>query len=128
VKQYGRYKIARPPMPVKGKPTLRENLADNGGVSLAFEAFRSVSPEPVEAMSGIGTLTHAQLFFVAFAQNFCEKTTDAYLRYIQSRSWNRYPPNRFRVIGSLANSPDFAVAFGCPVGSPMNPRRECRVW
>lgn len=39
-----------------------------------------------------------------------------------------HSPGKFRVIGTLSNSEDFAREYHCPLGSPMNPVRKCSVW
>lgn len=39
-----------------------------------------------------------------------------------------HSPPRYRVIGTLANSPDFSRHFNCPAGTPMNTGRRCEVW
>lgn len=128
VRQYGRYRISPPPVRLDGGAMLTENIADNGGIGLAFGAFQGSSTEPSTSPSGIGNLTQGQLFFVAYAQNWCEKTTPERSAYLASRSWYNYAPNRFRVTGPLSNSAEFAATFGCPVGSAMNPPRKCEVW
>lgn len=39
-----------------------------------------------------------------------------------------HSPGPVRVLGPLSNSEDFARAYNCPKGSPMNPTRKCNVW
>jgi predicted metalloendopeptidase len=41
-----------------------------------------------------------------------------------------HPIGKYRVIGSLANMPEFAQVFSCPAGSPMvrPPEKRCEVW
>ena len=71
-------------------------------------------------------MSHDQLFFLNYAQIWCGsmRPEDA-LTKIRS---SVHSPGPIRVLGPLSNSPEFAAAYKCPVGSRMNPRRKCSVW
>ena len=53
---------------VDGQLTLGENIADNGGVHTAFQAYKNVMHQTGEEATSIKGYTLDQLFFVAFAQ------------------------------------------------------------
>ena len=79
VKQYSNYKVNG--MKVRGKQTLGENIADNGGVQAALRAYqlgntksKSLSSEE-PLLPGLAHFSHEKLFFVAFAQIWCQLTT-----------------------------------------------------
>ena len=56
-------------MQVNGEQTLGENIADNGGVHAAFQAYKDVMDQTGEdRQKTIDGYTLDQLFFVAFAQ------------------------------------------------------------
>jgi predicted metalloendopeptidase len=124
--QYSRFSGA-PGTRVKGKLTLEENLADNGGLHLAYLAFKDAVPDAA-ARRTFASMTDEQLFFVAYAQLHCEAISARSASYVYSRSWYNYAPPRFRTNGPLMNSPDFARAFSCPSPSAMNPRKKCSLW
>ncbi|KAG2765459.1 hypothetical protein PC129_g15221 [Phytophthora cactorum] len=67
-----------------------------------------------------------QLFFTAFAQNWCEKRTPGYAELL--RTIDPHSPGKWRVNGPLMNYDKFAEAFSCPVGTPMNPDKKCVIW
>jgi len=41
---------------------------------------------------------------------------------------NVHSPGEFRVLGAVSSFDEFGKAFNCPIGSPMRPTQECRVW
>ncbi|CAH3162047.1 unnamed protein product [Porites lobata] len=125
VHQYGNYKVFG--KKIKGKKTLGENIADNGGLKLAYEAYQSwVKANGRENPLPDLSMSVDQLFFIGFAMTHCavyKKTAALYQREIDSHSYDKY-----RVIGSLSNFNKFAKAFNCPIGSGMNPVKKCSVW
>lgn len=123
-RQYSGYE-ALPGVSLDGRLTLGENIADNGGVKLAYSAYRAMRADAPEALVAEG-LTEDQQFFVATGQIWCAKARDEYARMAAKVDPHSAP--RFRVNGSLANSPEFAAAFSCPAGAPMNPAKKCAVW
>lgn len=127
VDQYSSYVLPEVNMAVNGVNTQGENIADNGGVKQAFRAYkaheRRSGPEP--HLPGLN-LTHDQLFFLTYAQIWCGSMRPEHA--VNTVRTSSHSPGRFRVIGALSNSEDFARAYRCPRGSPMNPRRKCVVW
>ena len=111
---------------VKGDQTLPENIADDGAVKVAFQAFKKYGNTD-KRLIGLGNLTGDQLFFIGWSQVWCTVYTPESLRMqILVRP---HSPVQFRVNGPLSNSDDFAKAYNCPLGSGMNPGSEkCSIW
>lgn len=127
-RQYARYEtVPGLKFKVNGKRTLEENQADNNGLRLAYDAYKKAAENQADN-GGLGDLTVDHLFFVSYAQNFCEAIQPERVGYYASRSWPRYAPNKYRVNGPVSNSLEFAAAFQCPLGAPMNPRKKCEIW
>ncbi|XP_071805577.1 endothelin-converting enzyme 2-like isoform X1 [Asterias amurensis] len=125
VDQYSEYEVNG--AYIDGKMTLGENIADNGGLKSAYRAYEDWIKEhgPEKPLPALG-LSHKQLFFVGFAQVWCSSKTpkEAQIDLIT----DNHSPAKYRVIGTLSNSEDFAREFNCPVGSLMNPKDKCEVW
>uniref|UniRef100_A0A8C2EZU3 Phosphate regulating endopeptidase homolog, X-linked n=1 Tax=Cyprinus carpio TaxID=7962 RepID=A0A8C2EZU3_CYPCA len=131
IDQYNRYHWKEAGLNVKGKRTLAENIADNGGIRESFRAYRrwiekerAGVEEPL--LPGVG-LTNNQLFFLSYAHVRCNAyRTEAARDQIQSGA---HSPPKDRVIGAMSNYEEFRKAFNCPESSVMNRGAEsCRVW
>mmetsp|Transcript_63747 Transcript_63747/g.170798 ORF Transcript_63747/g.170798 Transcript_63747/m.170798 type:complete len:87 (+) Transcript_63747:419-679(+) len=72
------------------------------------------------------TRNQRKLFWVSYGQNWCDKERDQSLKL--SVKTDEHAPDRFRVNGPLSQSDDFARDWGCPAGSPMNPKAKCSLW
>ncbi|MEZ4904823.1 MAG: M13 family metallopeptidase [Spirosomataceae bacterium] len=107
VKQYNNYTVLDN-MHVNGELTLGENIADIGGLSIAYEAFkRTQQGQSTEKIDGF---TPDQRFFLGFAQVWRIKNRDETMR--MRVSVDPHSPERFRVNGPLSNMPEFYQAFG----------------
>ncbi|XP_073779420.1 endothelin-converting enzyme 2b isoform X5 [Danio rerio] len=112
---------------INGKQTLGENIADNGGLKAAYHAYRSwVQKNGEEKRLPAVNLTNDQLFFVGFAQVWCSVRTPESAH--EGLMTDPHSPPKYRVIGTLSNSPEFAEHFQCPLGSSMNSGHRCEVW
>ncbi|XP_026752063.2 neprilysin-4-like isoform X2 [Galleria mellonella] len=128
IDQYGQYVVPEVNMRLDGVNTQGENIADNGGVKQAFRAYLhwlQKNGADDETLPGLNH-THTQLFFLNFAQVWCGAMRPEAMR--NKLKTAVHSPGRFRVIGTLSNSHDFAREFRCPPGSPMNPTDKCTVW
>jgi predicted metalloendopeptidase len=126
VDQYGSYETV-PGVKLNGRLTLGENTADNGGVRLATMALAELEKAKTVAPDVSG-FTPQQRLYLGFAQVWCQNQTeqDARLR----AQVDPHSAARWRVIGPLSNTPDFAKAFSCKPGDAMVPAagKACRVW
>ncbi|OAD59770.1 Endothelin-converting enzyme 1 [Eufriesea mexicana] len=128
IDQYSHYVVSEVGMQIDGMNTQGENIADNGGIKQAFRAYERwlhANGDADETLPGL-IATGKHLFFLNFAQVWCgsmrpEATRNKLKTAVHS-------PGKFRVIGTLSNSKDFAEVFHCPLGAPMNPVNKCSVW
>jgi putative endopeptidase len=126
VDQYAKYE-AVPGVKLDGKLTAGENIADNGGVKLAYQAYQAWKAQqkpPPQAV--VDSYTDDQLYFMAYAQSWCDKMTPEVLE-TRAHS-NPHSPPMWRVNGVIVNQPGFGPAFKCAARAPMNPGKQCSVW
>jgi predicted metalloendopeptidase len=117
VKQYNEYE-ALPGLHVNGELTQGENIADIGGVKLAYAALqKALDKNPQARGQKIDGFTPEQRFFLSFAAIWRSKIRDE----DQKLRLNTDPhsPAHYRVNGPLSDLPEFAKAFHIPDGSPM---------
>jgi len=109
---------------LNGKLTLGENIADNGGLRLAFAALKKyLAGKPQKLIDG---LTPEQRFFLAFAETQCVNTSDQTAR--NRLVTDPHSPGKWRVNGTVMNMPEFKQAFGCQPGDAMVNPKPCRLW
>jgi len=101
---------------INGKLTAGENIADLGGLTIAYRALKKAlegkRPEPIDGLSA------EQRFFVAFAQSFRENIRPERLRL--QLATDPHAPGKYRIRGPLANMPEFSQAFNCAANlSPL---------
>jgi endothelin-converting enzyme/putative endopeptidase len=123
--QYSSF-IAVDDIHVNGKLTLGEDVADLGGLILAYHAWRDATAN--QKLMPIDGLTPDQRFFVGNAQWACANVRPEAMR-LRARTDPHSPP-RYRVNGLVVNMPEFGQAFSCKPGAPMTkpPEKICRVW
>jgi endothelin-converting enzyme len=125
-KQFSRYKIGDK-LHIDGANTLGENIADGGGVKIAWMAYQTWQKiNDREYVLPRLNKTNDELFFIGYAQKECHLSTKKAL--IESIKDDVHAPSMFRIIGTLSNSKEFSQAFKCPLGSNMNPKEKCEVW
>jgi predicted metalloendopeptidase len=111
---------------LNGRLTLGENTADNGGSHIALMALRKrieQDPKLGETKDGF---TADQRFWLGFAQVWCQNATPESSRLLAKV--DPHSPGKFRVIGTVQNSADFAKAFNCKAGDKMVSQNACHVW
>jgi putative endopeptidase len=125
VNQYNEYEPL-PGLHVNGELTQGENIADIGGVKLAYAALqKALDKNPQARQQKIDGFTPEQRFFLSFAAIWRQKSRDEDQKL--RLTVDPHSPARFRVIGPLSNLPEFQKAFGIADGSPMVRAADKRV-
>ncbi|MCE4557390.1 M13 family metallopeptidase [Roseateles cellulosilyticus] len=123
--QYGTYPVVDN-IKINSRLTLGEDLADLGGLILAWEAWKAhMAGKPGESRDG---LTPEQRFFVGFAQWDCADARPEVLRV--HAKIDPHSPARWRINGVVVNMPEFGKAFACKPGAKLvKPAgAHCKVW
>ncbi len=111
---------------VNGELTLGENIADLGGLTIAYEAYQMrLQKFPGKIINGF---TPEQRFFLGFAQIWKNNARPEAMR--QLILTDPHSPGEFRVFGPLSNMPQFYAAFGVKEGNKMfrTPETRANIW
>lgn len=117
---------ALPGVFVNGALTIGENIADLGGLKIAYYAYkRSLKDKKKEIINGFSP---EQRFFIAYGQIWCTKYTETALK--NQIYTNVHAPGKYRVIGPLSNMHEFFKAFQVSEGDKMRMPEDkmAKIW
>ncbi|SFD23407.1 M13 family metallopeptidase [Pseudoalteromonas denitrificans] len=111
---------------VNGQLTLGENIGDLGGLTVAYKAYQmSLNGHKSSKIDGYNG---EQRFFMGWSQIWRRKYRDEELR--NRLMTDPHSPSHYRVIGILANMPEFYKAFDVKQGDKMyiQPEKRVKIW
>lgn len=124
VAQYDNYEVI-PGVFVQGQLTLGENIADLGGLTLAYYAYKKhMEGKPAE--EPIDGFTPEQRVFLGWAQVWQSHARDEQIR--NQVTTDPHSPAHFRVVGPMSNMPEFKDAWGCAPGDGMVRENQIIIW
>lgn len=103
---------------LNGKLTCGENIADLGGLRLAYRALTSkMAAEGADSSKRVNGFTADQRFFLAWAQAWRENASKEH--QLKMLTLDPHGPNHYRTNGPLTNMAEFHAAWGVKPGDPM---------
>ena len=114
VEQFNNYTVLDG-LHINGELTQGENIADLGGLVIAYNAFKMTPQGQSDEL--IDGLTPDQRFFLSYSKVWQTKKTDESLR--QQVLTDPHTPSEYRIIGPLSNMPEFYAAFDVKPGDKM---------
>ncbi|KAI1260352.1 Metalloprotease [Xylariaceae sp. FL1019] len=108
---------------VIGNLTSTENIADLGGINVAYEAWqrtRADYPAESQRLPGLEQFSPEQLFFLQFGNSWCTTLNSTYTK---AGLTDLHSPDMARISGTVANSRGFRDAFKCKKREPT-----CEMW
>jgi predicted metalloendopeptidase len=126
VQQFDGYEV-EPGLHQKGQLVVGESVADLGGLTVAYAAYKK-SLQGKARPKDINGFTPEQRFFLGWAQVWAQNIRPEAARL--RTATDPHPLGRFRVNGPLSNMPAFAEAFQCKSGEAMvrPPDKRCQIW
>jgi predicted metalloendopeptidase len=126
VQQFDAFEV-EPGLHQKGQLVVGESVADLGGLTVAYAAYKK-SLEGKARPKNINGFTPEQRFFLGWAQVWAQNIRPEAARL--RNATDPHPLGRFRVNGPLSNMPAFAEAFQCKDGEAMvrPPDKRCQIW
>ncbi|MFA1722610.1 M13 family metallopeptidase [Xanthomonas campestris] len=119
VKQFNGYAplADHPELHVNGKLTLSENIADLGGLNVAYDALQAKLRKYPDRAVKMDGYTPEQRFFLAFARNW--RWLDREESQLVQLASNPHALPKVRTVAAPSNMPQFANAFSCKAGDQM---------
>uniref|UniRef100_A0A224Y3M3 Gluzincin n=1 Tax=Rhipicephalus zambeziensis TaxID=60191 RepID=A0A224Y3M3_9ACAR len=127
--QYGNITDRKANMTLNGINTVGENIADNGGLRLVFEAYSKLLKDECKTdtrLKGLEQFSGKQLFFIANGMAWCSAARPEYLKILIQ--YDPHSPSQYRVNIPMSNMPAFSETFKCRANSTMNGQNRCRLW
>lgn len=125
VKEFNAYTVADG-LKVNGQLTLGENIADLGGASIAYDAYKLRLAKT--GRKDIAGFTPEQRFFLSFALFEREnRRPEAEKTQVLT---DPHSPGKFRINGPASNLPEFYEAFGVKKGDKLYraPNDRAKIW
>ena len=112
---------------MNGQITVKENLADIGGISLAHDALMTYLEENPDENVEIDGFTPSQRCFIAWSQLWAEKSSDEVIPLLLQ---DNHAPGNYRAYAPLQHLETFYEAFEIEEGDPMwlPPEKRINVW
>lgn len=125
--QYQNFYVSEINKYVNSTKTKNEDIADIAGIQLAYKAYKKWGHlHGKESRLPRLDYTPKQMFWISSAIRYCSKgSTEAIDKTV---TYSYQSLKRFRVLGALKNSKEFAKDFHCPFDSTMNPQDKCEFW
>jgi len=114
---------------VNGQLTLGENIADLGGLNVAYDALQmALSKTPGAAAQKIDGYAPEQRFFMNFARVWRGSTLPKRQEVLLNA--DPHAPAQYRAIGAPSNMPAFAQAYSCKAGDTMvrGDGKQVKIW
>lgn len=115
-----------PGLQANGKLTLGENIADHGGLQVAFQAFRNATKD--DPLSELEGFTPEQRFYLAYANVWAGNIRDEQIRLLTQMDVHSL--GRWRVNAALPHISGWYEAFEIREGDPMYlaPEKRVSIW